>query len=114
MYSSFEVLAVKHQVSSVYHPESQGALEKFHQTLKTMLHTCCLEFGPDCDEVIPVLLFVIWEIVQESLGFNPVESGHTVRGPLKLLCEQLVADSHPNVNVLDYVGSFREQVHHAY
>ena len=27
-----------HQIkSSAYHPESQGALERFHQTLKTML-----------------------------------------------------------------------------
>ncbi|KAI3370923.1 hypothetical protein L3Q82_023477 [Scortum barcoo] len=30
-------LAVKHQVSSTYHLESQGALERFHQTLKSML-----------------------------------------------------------------------------
>ncbi|KAI3366265.1 hypothetical protein L3Q82_009736, partial [Scortum barcoo] len=30
-------LAAKHQVSSSYHPESQGALERFHQTLKSML-----------------------------------------------------------------------------
>ena len=37
-----EVLAVKHNVSSAYHPQSQGALERFHQTLKTMLRAYCL------------------------------------------------------------------------
>lgn len=30
-------LGVHHRLSSAYHPESQGALERFHQTLKTML-----------------------------------------------------------------------------
>ena len=27
-------LGIKHYTSSAYHPESQGALERFHQTLK--------------------------------------------------------------------------------
>ncbi|KAL0152923.1 hypothetical protein M9458_051752 [Cirrhinus mrigala] len=30
-------LGVSHQMSSAYHPESQGALERFHRTLKSML-----------------------------------------------------------------------------
>ena len=53
-----DVLSVKHQVSSAYHPESQGALESFHQTLKYMLCAYCLEHGPEWDEGIPLLLFV--------------------------------------------------------
>uniref|UniRef100_A0A673AE92 Gypsy retrotransposon integrase-like protein 1 n=1 Tax=Sphaeramia orbicularis TaxID=375764 RepID=A0A673AE92_9TELE len=109
-----EMLAVKHQVSSAYHPESQGALERFHQTLKTMLRAYCLETGREWDEGIPFLLFAIRGTVQESLGFSPAELvfGHTVRGPLKL-CEQLTGNSHPCQNVLDYVSSFRERLHHA-
>ena len=68
-----DVLSVKHQVSSAYHPESQGALECFHQTLKYMLCAYCLEHGPEWDEGIPLLLFAIRETVQESLGFSPAE-----------------------------------------
>lgn len=30
-------LSIKHQKSSAYHPESQGTLERFHHTLKSML-----------------------------------------------------------------------------
>ena len=37
-------LDIPHVTSSGYHPESQGALERFHQTLKTMIKTYCL-FG---------------------------------------------------------------------
>ena len=36
-------LNVAHHVSSAYHPESQGALERFHQTLKSMLRKYCME-----------------------------------------------------------------------
>ena len=52
-------LGIKQNVSSAYHPESQGALEKFHQTLKTMLHAYCFEQQKDWNEGIPMLLFVV-------------------------------------------------------
>ena len=34
-------LGIKHYISSAYYPESQGALERFHQTLKNMMRTYC-------------------------------------------------------------------------
>ncbi len=34
---SLQSLGVSHSVSSAYHPESQGVLELWHQTLKSML-----------------------------------------------------------------------------
>ena len=47
-----------HQIkSSVYHPESQGALERFHQTLKTMLRTYCVEQEKEWDEGVHLVLF---------------------------------------------------------
>jgi len=36
-------LGIKQTLSTAYHPESQGALERWHQTLKSMLHKFCLE-----------------------------------------------------------------------
>ena len=59
--------------SSAYHPESQGALERFHQTLKTMMKAYCLENQKDWDEGIHFLLFAVRESVQESIGFSPFE-----------------------------------------
>ena len=32
-------LGIKHYTSSAYHSESQGALERFHQTLKNLMRT---------------------------------------------------------------------------
>uniref|UniRef100_A0A3B3Q649 Gypsy retrotransposon integrase-like protein 1 n=1 Tax=Paramormyrops kingsleyae TaxID=1676925 RepID=A0A3B3Q649_9TELE len=109
-------LSIQHQVSSAYHPESQGALERFHQTLKTMLRTYCSAQGKDWDEGIPLLLFAIRDTVQESLGFSPAELvfGHSVRGPLKVLQEQFLFSDHsqaPSTNILDYVSNFRARLH---
>ncbi|CAJ1071290.1 uncharacterized protein LOC115568445 [Xyrichtys novacula] len=76
-----------HCCSSADHPRSQGAIERFHQTLKTVWRTYCLESNEDEKEDVHLLLFSTREVVQESLGFSPVELVfvHTVHGPLKLL-----------------------------
>ena len=64
-------LAISHVHSSAYHPESQGALERFHQTLKSMLRAYGLEFDKDWDEGVHLMLFAVREMVQELLGFSP-------------------------------------------
>lgn len=109
-------LSITHRVSSVYHPESQGALERWHQTLKSALRKYCLETGTGWDEAVPFALFALREAVQESLGFSPAELvfGHAVRGPLKVLKEQFMSDdSSSQSNVLDCVSQFKERLHDA-
>ena len=66
-------LGIKHYKSSAYHPESQGAIECLHQTLKSLMRTYCLEYQVDWDQGIHLLLFVVREAVQESTGFSPFE-----------------------------------------
>lgn len=107
-------LDIAHCYSSAYHPESQGAIERFHQTLKSMLRSYCLEFSKDWDEGVHLLLFAVREVVQDSLGFSPAELvfAHTVRGPLKLLQEKWLGDGEPK-NLLDYVSNFRFKLHRA-
>lgn len=110
-------LSITHQVSSAYHPESQGALERWHQTLKTMLKKYCVETNTSWDEGVPFVLFAVRETIQESLGFSPADLvfGHTPRGPMKVLKEHMlteVSSSTPR-NVLDYVNEMRERLHMA-
>lgn len=50
----------------------------------------------------------LWGSVQLSSFF-----GHNVRGPLKVLKEQLVSGSLPKMNVLDFVSQNRERLHRA-
>ena len=105
-------LGIKQYRSSAYHPESQGALERFHQTLKNMIRSYCFDTEKDWDEGIHFLLFAARESVQESLGFSPFELvfGHTVRGPLKLLKEKFLSDDNSSLNLLQYVSDFNNRL----
>jgi hypothetical protein len=108
-------LGIAHLVSSAYHPESQGALERYHQMLKTMIRSFCEDQEKDWDVGIPMLLFATREVTQESLGYSPFDLvfGHTVRGPLKLLKDQVLEESSDVGDVLTYTLEFRERLRKA-
>ena len=86
---SMESLGVKHVLSSPYHPESQGQVERFHQTLKSMLKKYCHENESDWDKEVPYLLFAFRSAPSEALGCTPFQLvfGHCVRGPLDVVKE---------------------------
>lgn len=103
-------LGVKHNCASAYHAQNQGALERFHCTLKSMLRTYGM--GRDWEEGLPWLTLAAREVVQESTGFssNYLVFGHSVRGPLALLHDGLV-ESKPPKNLADYVNRFRRRLY---
>lgn len=105
-------LGVKQFKSSAYHPESQGALERFHQSLKTMIKAYCVENEKDWDEGVPLLLFAAREVVQESIGFSPFELvfGRRPRGPLLWLKEHLLRDDCKEMNLLEYVTQLKQRL----
>ena len=43
-------LEIKQYRSLAYHPKSQGALERFHQTLKNRIRSYCFDTENDWDE----------------------------------------------------------------
>lgn len=43
-------LGLKHSCALAYHVQSQGALERFHRTLKSMLRIYGMEMGKDWEE----------------------------------------------------------------
>ena len=102
-------LGIKQYRLSAYHPESQGALERFHQTGKNMIRSYCFDTEKDWDEGIHILLFAVRESVQASLGFSPFELvfGHTVRRPLKFLKEKFVSQEDTPLNLRQCVSDFR-------
>ncbi|XP_076040903.1 uncharacterized protein LOC143025315 [Oratosquilla oratoria] len=106
-----ESLGVKQSRSSAYHPQSQGVVERFHQTLKRILRTFCLETGRDWDEGVDLLLFAIRDSVQESLGYSPFQLvyGHEARGPLKVLKESWISNE-PVTPLASYVTKFKDKL----
>ena len=103
-------LNLYHVMSSAYRPQSQVCLERFHQTLTTMLKKFCFESDRDWDENIDWLLFAIRECPQESTGYSPFELpfGRTIKGPLNLLEENILQPTPvPNVTVAKYIDNLR-------
>lgn len=82
----YKVLGIKGVRTTPYHPQTDGLVERFYQTLKTMLRHFVSEarivtFG------FPILLFAYIKVLQASTGFSPFELlyGRTVRGPIDVL-----------------------------
>ena len=104
-------LGIQQFRSTAYHPQSQGVVERFHFTLKTMIKAYCTETGSEWDDCIDLLLFSVRDSVQESLGYSPFQLiyGHVPRGPLKVLKECWLNED-KNVPVVTYVESFTERL----
>lgn len=107
-------LRVQHNQASAYHAQSQGALERFHQSLKSLLRSYCTELGRDWEEGLPWLMLSAREVTQESLGFSPNELvfSHTVRGPLAALADHW-RETEPPKNLIDFVNGFRHRLYTA-
>ncbi|KAI2644034.1 Retrovirus-related Pol polyprotein from transposon 17.6 [Labeo rohita] len=83
------LLRVKQLRTTVYHPQMDGLVERFNQTLKQMLRRVAAEDRRDWDLMIPYVLFDIREVSQASTGFTPFEllSGRQPRGLLDMAKE---------------------------
>lgn len=107
-----EQLNIVHNLASAYHAQSQGVLERFHQTLKSMLRSLCVQMQGDWEEALPWMLLAAREVIQESTGFSPNDLifGHKVRGPLALLQDNW-KEAQPPSNLLDFVNGFRYRLY---
>lgn len=67
----YSLLHVESIRTSPYHPQTDGFIEIFNQTLKAMLRKAASEDGKDC--LNPYLLFAYREVPQSFTGFSPSE-----------------------------------------
>ena len=79
----YRLLHVKGLRTSPYHPQTDGLVERFNQTLKEMLRKTASEEGKAWHKLLPYVLFAYREVPQESTGFSPFELvyGREVHGP---------------------------------
>jgi hypothetical protein len=85
----YRLLGIKGIRTTPYHPQTDGLVERYNQTLKGMLRKFVAVNGKDWDHWLPYLLFAYREVPQASTGFSPFELlyGRQVRGPLDVLRE---------------------------
>ena len=78
-------------MSTPHHPQCNGLVERFKETLKQMLKRMCAERPKDWDYYIEAVLFVFAysEVPKKSLSFSIFEliHGRAVRGPMATICE---------------------------
>ena len=69
----YRLLQVHPIRTSPYHPQTDGLVERFNQTLKSMLRKTGTDRGKKWDKKIPYLPFAYREVSQASTGFSPFE-----------------------------------------
>ena len=67
------LLQVKQLGTSVYHPQTDGLVERFNKTLKQMLKKAMDTDGKNWDQLLPHVLFAVREVPQASTGFSLFE-----------------------------------------
>ena len=108
----YRLLHVEGLRTSPYHPQTDGLVERFNQTLKAMLKKTAVDEGKDWDKLIPFLLFAYREVPQESTGYSPFELlyGRELRGPLDVVKESWEARNKSSESVVSYVLQMREKL----
>ena len=101
----YKMLGVKPIKTTPYHPQTDGLVERFNQTLKQMLRKVINENGSDWDELLPYVLYAYREVPQASTGFSPFELiyGRDLRGPLDILKDGWTQAENNEDDILHYV-----------
>ncbi|GFO32953.1 gypsy retrotransposon integrase-like protein 1 [Plakobranchus ocellatus] len=80
---------IKHFVSTPYHPQTNGIVERFHSTLKSIIIKPSHESPSEWSRFVPAALFAYRGQVHSSTGFSPfyLLFGRAPRGPMQILSD---------------------------
>ena len=83
------LLSIKGLTSTPYHPICNRWVERWNETLKSMLKRLCLDQPKQWHRLINPVLFAYRQVPEESTGFSPFQLLHRclVRGPGTILKE---------------------------
>ena len=79
-----EHLGTKLNMSTAYHPQTDGQSERTIQTIEDMLRVCALDFKGNWDDHLPLVEFSYNNSYHASIGMPPYEAlyGRKCRSPL--------------------------------
>ena len=108
----YHILQIKRVRTTPYHPQTDGLVERFNVTFKSMIKKFTSKNKKDWDEYLPYLLFAYREVPQESTGFSPFEMlyGRRVRGPLDVLRESWTGEQEGEVPTIIHVVEIHERM----
>ncbi len=99
----YGLLGIKSVRTSIYHPQTDGLVERFNRTLKTMIRKFVHEDAKNWEKWLEPLLFAVREVPQASTGFSPFELlyGRQPHGVLDVLREGPSESKNEIQHVLD-------------
>ncbi|KAG6924942.1 hypothetical protein G0U57_016049, partial [Chelydra serpentina] len=109
----WELCGAKHLKAAPYHPQTNGLVERFNGTLKSMLKMYVDRRQNDWDVMLPYLLYAYRSVPQESTKFAPFELlyGSQVQEPLDLVRDSWEGNVEEAAQpVAEYVARFKENV----
>ena len=97
--------------TSPYHPQSDGALERFHASLKGMLKKSGVELA-EWDKQLKFLLFAYRSTPHCTTGYAPFTLlfGRDVRGPLDILHETWLQGSCEQASMHEWLKGVQAQI----
>ena len=96
-------------MSSPYHPQSNGCLERWHATLKAALRKYPDKFS-DWDELIKFILFACRAAPHPNTGYSPFELIFGLRGPLDIVHDGWVGGDLNQSSATEWVESLRDKL----
>ncbi|GFO36836.1 Pol polyprotein [Plakobranchus ocellatus] len=86
------MMGIQRRLSTPYHAQSNGMVERFNGSLKTMLRKLCAEKPQTWDKMIPAVLFAYREIPNVTTGYPHfmLMYGRRVRGPADMIADQYI------------------------
>ncbi|KAK8512376.1 hypothetical protein V6N12_037376 [Hibiscus sabdariffa] len=103
-------LGTRLNLSTAFHPQTDGQSERMIQILEDMLRACVIDFGKNWERSIPLVEFAYNNSYQSSIQMAPFEAvyGRRCRTPLcwsglgenKVLGPQMIQDTEKQVRVI--------------
>ncbi|KAK3787555.1 hypothetical protein RRG08_042097 [Elysia crispata] len=84
-----EMMEIERRLSTPYHAQSNGMVERFNGTLKKMLHKLTADKPHTWTKLIPAVLFAFREIPNSTTRYRPftLMYGRQVRGPADIIAD---------------------------
>ena len=108
---TYRFLGISHSRTAAYRPQSNGSVERFHQTLLQMIRKTIVD-KREWDDMLPFLLFACREVPCSTTGFSPfgLIFGKKVRGPLDVLLQEWMSTATTTHFATDWLLQLRQDL----